>query len=111
LIRASLPGLIRQSMRRVGLLRAAILFDLLHVSMDHRVIGGAKRRRSSNGLVVTGKESRESGNAARNDERVLAGSTASGRRGRIAGRLVNRDARSACRISSRRRVKARAEAK
>jgi len=58
-------------MRRVGLPRVAILFDLLHVSMDHRVIGGAKRRRSSNGCARwgRGKEMPWEGKCAGNDER------------------------------------------
>jgi hypothetical protein len=41
---SSLPGLTRQSMRGAHLLRLTVLFDSLHVSMDHRVKPGGDDR-------------------------------------------------------------------
>jgi hypothetical protein len=48
---SSLPGLTRQSMESGRLLRFTGLFDSRQLGMDHRVLGGAKRRRSSNGYA------------------------------------------------------------
>jgi hypothetical protein len=75
---SSLPGLTRQSIESVGLLRFGVLFHPLHVSMDHRVKPGGDDEEGGRVASLRAKRSNPGGLrgdldcvvaiAARNDE-------------------------------------------